>query len=131
MQSKINRFMYGRYGMDRLSRVLIAAGLITDLIAAFVGSMILAVLAPMLLAAAVFRVFSKNKAKRTKENYQFISYMQLLRNRYEAWKKRFEQRKEYRFYKCPDCRTRLRVPRGKGRILVTCPKCKKGFFAKS
>jgi len=122
MKEKFRQFMTGRYGMDDLGRVLNIAVLILLIISLFTGSLILLV-AVALMVYTYFRMLSRNVNKRAAENYAFLR----LKNRFLGWfrerKNRFKQRKEYRFYKCPSCSQVMRVPKGKGKITITCPKC--------
>ena len=79
----------------------------------------------------IFRMFSKNTAARYKENVAYLK----VKNRVVGWyanlRRRIRESKTHRFYKCPTCKTTVRVPKGKGKIRITCPKCGASFVRKS
>ena len=78
-----------------------------------------------------FRMFSRNLAKRHAENQKFLNFRYERTVGWNRFKKRTAQRKDYRFFKCPSCKQRVRVPRGHGKIEITCPKCRTCFVKKS
>ena len=131
MQSKINRFMYSRYGLDSLSKMLVVCALVIDLISALANSIVISVIALVPFIVAVLRILSKNKAKRVKENYRYLSYTQQIRKNARKLKQQIIELRTHKYYKCPSCKTKLRVPRGKGKVKITCPKCRESFVAKS
>lgn len=126
-------FMYGRNGADEYSRFLsmVCCGvlLLGMLIGGAVGSYFRS-FALICLFWCYFRVFSKKLDIRRRENQKFLSYKRKYSSRLKQAKIRFEQRKEYRFFSCPACKTTLRVPKGKGKILIHC-KCGEQFMRKS
>lgn len=135
MREKLLRFMTGRYGMDELSRALCIAAMVCVLLSSFfrrlaVFTMIYYV-GCILLVGAVLRMLSRNVAKRQAENREFLVLCGDARRFAATKRQQWEQRKTYRFFKCPDCRQRVRVPRGHGKICITCPKCRREFVKKS
>ena len=135
MKEKIQRFMMGRYGADDLSRVLSIWVMVCLVISLFAGKLpalsIFYWLGLGLMIYSLFRMFSKNVSKRYQENQKYLNARYQAVVKKDAAKKRWAQRSVYRFYKCPGCRQRVRVPRGKGKICITCPKCKVEFIKKS
>ena len=131
MREKLYRFMAGRYGADQLSRIAsyVALGLIVLNI--FFRSTVLWVLGLALLVWCYFRMFSKNHAKRRRENEAFLRVWNKLTGGVRNWMDRRKQSKDYAFFRCPACHAMLRVPRGKGRIRVTCRKCGNAFEKKT
>lgn len=113
---KIQEFMYGRNGMDDLNKVLFYGSLILYLICIFTGSILLYWLSLAGLLYYCFRAFSRNLVVRQQENRKFIDFITLI-------KMKFQQRKEYKIFKCKRCGRKIRVPKGKGKIEVTCPVC--------
>lgn len=85
----------------------------------------------ILMVYQYFRVFSKNRQKRIQENYAYYALRNRITGRFSGVKNRFAQRKIYKFYKCPQCKQQLRVPRGRGKIAISCPKCHTEFIKKS
>lgn len=88
-------------------------------------------LALILMVYMYFRVFSKNVPKRYAENQKFCNFRYDMAIKRNNWKKQWAQRKIYRFYRCPMCRQKVRVPKGRGRICITCPKCRQEFVKRS
>lgn len=131
MRQRLERFMAGRYGVDQLSKVLLIISLVLLVISMFTHWGILYVLALVALIYTYFRMFSRNIAKRSAENQAYMNFRYGLSVKRDKAKRRHEQRKIYRFYKCPNCKQEVRVPRGKGKICITCPKCRTEFVRKS
>lgn len=117
------RFMRGRYGTDRLNTVILWVGVIMVMLAFFIPAPIPYVLlhlgAYTMMGLAIFRTFSRNTYKRYRENQRFSLLLDRIRDR------------EHKYYYCPRCRQPVRVPRGKGKIAITCPKCREKFIRKT
>lgn len=131
MKEKFYRFMQGRNGMDELARMHSWLVLILLLVGMFTRIGLFSLLALGLLIYMYFRVFSRNTSKRYEENRKYLDFRY---NRTVAWnrfKKRFAQRRDYKFFKCPMCRQEVRVPRGHGKIEITCPKCREKFIRRT
>lgn len=124
---KVRKFMYGRNGGDQLSMAL----LILSIIFTFGGQLLklqwVIIIGYIPLGLSLFRVFSKDVSKRRMENYKFAMLLSPVYSRFKSTQKRVKGRKDYKYYKCPNCKQQLRVPKGKGKILVTCSKCKTKF----
>ena len=131
MREKFQRFMAGRYGVDELSKFLNIVLLVLLVLSIFIRSGILYLLALGILIYSYFRMFSRNISKRYEENQKFVNFRYRNVVKWNNFKKRFAQRKEYRFYRCPQCKQTVRVPRGRGKICITCPKCRTEFVKKS
>lgn len=119
----IRRFMEGRYGTDKLNNVILWAGVIICLVSMFIPNMLVnmiaTVLSYILLFWAVFRSLSRNTYKRYQENRRFLQLLGRIKDR------------NHRYYSCPRCHQTVRVPRGKGKIAITCPKCREKFVRKT
>ena len=119
----IRNFMVGRYGTDKLNMAILCAGLAACLISAFVDSvkvnLLLTAVSYGLMFWALYRSFSRQTYMRYQENRKFLQFLDRLKDR------------EHRYYDCPKCRQVVRVPRGKGKIAITCPKCKERFVKKT
>ena len=130
MRSWFQRFMSGRYGFDQLGGFLCIASFILVIVGAWV-SPVLYWLGLILLIYSYFRVLSRNRSKRYAENLKYLT----LQNKVVDWANRyilrFKQRKQYRYFRCPQCGQQLRVPRGRGKINIRCPKCGEQFVKKS
>lgn len=84
-----------------------------------------------LLILCYYRSLSRNISKRTEENYRFYSLKDRFNNKFRNLKEQWANRKLYHYYRCPQCRQKLRVPRGRGRIQISCPRCGTQFIKKS
>lgn len=131
MREKLIRFMQGRYGMDYLGRFTIILGLAAIILSMFIDSAILSILAWACIIYAYFRMFSRNIYKRSSENQAFLTKTYKIRCFFARQKNMMAQRKTHHIYKCPACKQKIRVPRGKGRIEIRCPKCNTTFIKKS
>jgi len=123
MKYGLQRMLVGRNGVDRLSMTMIWAGFALLIIATFLGSNILSVLALTVYVLAIVRVFSKNTVKRSAENQFYLKKVNTVRNAIKHRRNRFKMRKQYRYFKCPECKSWLRLPRGAGKVKVTCGHC--------
>ena len=118
----LNRFMAGRYGQDRLNITLLVVGCVLCFVQMFVPSgvgFVLTILSEALLILSLFRCFSRNTNKRYNENRKLLLMIDRIKDR------------DHRYYACPKCRQTVRVPRGKGKISITCPKCREKFIKKT
>ena len=131
MKEKIARFMAGRYGVDYLGRFTIIAGLIALLLAGWTRSSLLNLLAWVLIIYSYYRMFSRNVYKRTQENQWYLNKTYKIRCFFARQKNMLTQRKTHHIYKCPTCKQKIRIPRGKGKIEIRCPKCNTTFIKKS
>lgn len=128
---KFEDFMRGRNGVDDLGQFLTVTSVILFLISALVKSFMLSLLACAMLIYAYFRVFSKKLPVRQDENRRYLSEKEHLRFKLQTKKLHFSMRKTHKYFKCKKCRKKLRVPRGKGKIEVTCPHCGEKFITKT
>lgn len=128
--------MQGRYGNDQLNIAILVVTLVLGLCsvaARGVVYIIFALLQFSLLAVWALRAFSRNFYNRRKENDVFLRIWNPVKKRFKgvpAFFKRLSDR-QHKYFKCPKCKSRLRVPRGRGSITVTCPRCRERFDKKS
>ena len=127
----LRRFFAGRYGMDTLNKVLFAIALVLLVISWFLPHRGWDMLLLIVLVIVYFRFFSRNIASRYRENQRFLQLLTKPRAFFRKQKYHFDQRKTYRFFRCPKCHKELRVPVGKGKICVICPRCGEEFIKKS
>ncbi|WMM24959.1 hypothetical protein RBU61_18840 [Tissierella sp. MB52-C2] len=123
----LNKFMAGRYGGDQLSMVLTFLALILTLLARLINIPILIYIGYIPLVISIYRIFSKNINKRRMENYKFAIFMSPLYSRFKRTQSKVRDFKTHKYIKCPNCNASLRLPKKKGKIMVTCPKCKEKF----
>ena len=123
--------MYGRYGNDQLSRVYLGITLVLLVLSLFTRCTIFYNAGIALLIYCYYRMFSKNISKMSAQNQKYLNWRYGLAVKRQKTKNHMEQRKIYHFYKCPQCRQKVRVPKGHGKICITCPKCKMEFVRKS
>lgn len=124
MKYKLRAFFSGRNGIDDLGKVLLWVSLIVMLLSTLFGITFLYGVALALLCYVYIRAFSRNVEKCRAQNEAYLSWRNLR-------KLRFRQRKTHKFYRCPQCRQQLRVPKGKGRICIKCRSCGAHFERKT
>lgn len=129
-QNKLQRFMWGRYGNDRLNRFLMVIAIVLMVLSLF-GVPFVYLISLLLLILIYWRMFSRNIAKRAAENQRFATWEWKVRSRFSRWKRRCRDRRVNHIYKCPNCKQKIRVPRGRGRIAIRCRKCGTEFVKKS
>lgn len=127
----LRKFMAGRYGVDQLSIALLIAYLPVSLVTRLSGIRLLNFLALAILVVCYFRIFSRNIVKRRQENQKFLVKWYPIRNWFNQNIYRIKNRKVHAYFKCPSCSQKVRVPKGKGEIRITCPKCKTGFVKRT
>ena len=119
----LRRFMVGRYGTDKLNTTILGVGLAICVITIFIPfpvvDLVLTAVSYVLMFWAIFRCFSRNTYKRYQENRKYLQFLERIKDR------------EHRYFDCPRCRQPVRVPKGKGKIAITCPKCKEKFIKKT
>ena len=119
----LRRFMMGRYGTDKLNMAILGVGLVACILSMFIRfapvTLALTLISYVFMGWAIFRSFSRNTYKRYQENRKYLMCLQKIKDR------------EHRYYDCPRCRQQVRVPRGKGKIAITCPKCREKFIRKT
>lgn len=122
-KQKLRHFMSGRYGTDKLNTLILTVGVIVCLVAMFIPSAVVRLLMTgvsyALMLWAIFRTFSRNTYKRYQENHRYLMFLDRIKDR------------QHRYFNCPRCRQPVRVPRGKGKIAIICPRCKERFVKKT
>ena len=130
-KEKFMQFMYGRYGIDTLGKWTVGLGLAFMLIAGWTSNSKLSLLSWVLIIYSYYRMFSRNIYKRSEENRWFLNKTSNMRGFWSNRKYNAQQMKNYHIYKCPGCGQKIRIPRGKGKIEVRCPKCRTTFIKRS
>jgi ribosomal protein L37AE/L43A len=119
----LRHFMAGRYGTDKLNMAILGVGLVCAVITIFVGNPVidltLTVISYGCMIWAIYRSFSRQTYKRYQENRKYLMFIDRIKDR------------SHRYFECPRCRQIVRVPRGKGKIAITCPKCQEKFIKKT
>ena len=131
MKEKFRKFMIGRYGVDSLSKFMLGTAVVLLVFAMGFRNNFLNTLACLLVLLCYFRMFSRNYQKRAEENQKFLELKGKAATFLKREKEYFEQRKTHHIYKCPSCKQKIRVPKVKGKICITCPKCHTEFIKKS
>ena len=131
MRERFRRFMAGRYGTDALNQFLSIVSIVLLLVALLSRVNLFTWVGMGVLIWCYYRTFSRNIPKRTEENYKFYTLKQQLDGKVRSLKEQWANRKLYHYYRCPQCRQKLRVPRGRGRIQISCPRCGTQFIKKS
>lgn len=138
MREKLIRFMMGRYGMDQLSNCLLWTGMIVIILNMFFRSPILSLIGTAAMIYGYVRIFSKDYAKRSAQNRWFLDKTAFIRYKFGELKNKFKSGRgnsssspTHTIFMCKKCHQKIRVPSGKGKIEITCPKCQYRFIKRS
>lgn len=131
MRERFARFMAGRYGVDEFSKFVLGSAVVLMVVNLFARVRLLNPVVLLLLIYVYFRMFSKNLQKRYAENAKFLQLKGKFTGFFRKEKRIAEERKTNHIYTCPKCKQKIRIPKGKGKICITCPKCGTEFTKKS
>ena len=128
--------MQGRYGSDQFARYTMGLALVLVILTLFVSryssmGFLLDFLGMLCIVYTYYRIFSRDIQKRYEENRKYLEMTAKLRNRFNKEKNLMRQRKTHHIYSCPGCGQKIRIPRGKGKIEIECPKCHTRFVKRS
>ena len=126
MKEKFYRFMQGRYGIDQLNSFLMIVCVICFIVNMFIGSIVLTFIAYGTWLFVIFRMFSKNIYARNRENDKYLNFFSPL-SRWLKLKSMSKQDPSNKYFSCPKCKQMVRVPKGHGTVVVTCPNCQNKF----
>lgn len=131
MKEKLMRFMQGRYGVDQLGNFLNTVLIVLIILNMFIGNQLLNLLIILLFIFSYSRIFSRNHQKCYRQNQWFLDKTAGIRKAFGKQQAYHEIRKDYHIYRCKKCGQKIKIPKGKGKIIVTCPKCGNEFQKKS
>lgn len=131
LRERFAGFMAGRYGADQLGQAMVILALAVTVISMLFRIPFLSLPADALLLLVFFRMFSKNRVARAQENALYLRKTLAVRKPLGEWVNRVKNAKKYRYFVCPKCKTRLRVPRGVGNVTITCRSCGEKFDKKA
>ena len=131
MKERMQRFMAGRYGNDQLNQFIFIVAIISMVLEIITRQSLFYTLTLVLLILAYVRVFYRNINKRYEENMKFLQKKDAILNKFRKQKYYAAQRRNFHIYTCPQCKQKIRIPKGKGKISITCPKCRTSFIKKS
>lgn len=126
MKEKFYRFMQGRYGIDQLNSFLMIVCVICFIVNMFIGSIVLTFIDYGTWLFVIFRMFSKNIYARNRENDKYLNFFSPL-SRWLKLKLMSKQDPSNKYFSCPKCKQMVRVPKGHGTVVVTCPNCQNKF----
>lgn len=129
--NRFRNFMIGRYGFDQFTRALVIFSLLLSIITTFTQINGLVIVAYIPFFYALYRAFSRDIQKRSQENMAFMRYTGNVRNKLNHLKLWLVGTKTHKYFTCSKCKQTIRVPRGKGKIAITCPKCKTEFIRRT
>ena len=121
--NKYRKFMYGRYGNDELNIALIILALIISLLSNIDILWFLYFISVILIILSLWRSLSRNTNARYNERLKFLKIISGPKSKILNYKNRLRDRKTHKFFTCKKCKATLRLPKGKGKINITCPKC--------
>ena len=131
LRERLQRFMYGRYGMDGFGNFLMWGAVILMLLSALFRFPLLNTLSLVMLLYGYFRVFSRNTQKRYQENCTYYRYVNIVSDFFKRQKSYMKQSKTHHIYKCPQCKQKIRIPKGKGKVAIRCQRCGTEFIKNS
>ena len=124
LMARIQQFMVGRYGSDQFTLFLTISGLVCSLLSNFKHLGFLYLISIALISYGIFRTLSRNYEKRRKELNWYLRWSEKPKAYIKLLISQFRDRKTHRYYRCKSCKTVMRVPKGRGKIEITCPKCR-------
>ena len=127
----LQKFMTGRAGIDQLGIALIYAVIVLNILSLLPFLRLLHFVALALMIFALYRILSKNRERRWKENQWWMDKSAPYMTKLKQALVRFGNRKKYVYFSCPECHAKLRLPRGVGEVTVTCGSCKHSFKKKA
>lgn len=127
MREKFQRFMMGRYGTDDLGKFTLYAAVVLYILNLFLRNRGVSSLITIVVLLGLYRMLSRDHGRRYQENIKFLNWKNKVVSKFRRSQSNLKQRKTHHIYRCPTCRQKIRIPKGKGRICITCPKCKTEF----
>ncbi len=124
LMAKFQQFMVGRYGSDQFTLFLTISGFVLSILSNFKHLGFLYLISVALIFYAVFRAFSRNYEKRRRELNWYLRWSERPKAYIKLLMNQIRDRKTHRYYRCKSCKTVMRVPKGRGKIEITCPKCR-------
>lgn len=124
---KMSQLMAGRCGVDELGLAMLIAGLVLSMVDRFLGTGLLSLLGLVLYGGMIYRMFSRDLSKRMAENDKYNAYFDKASKKTRQWWIRQKNRKEYKYFRCPGCKSLMRLKRGSGTKHIVCPKCHREF----
>lgn len=131
IKAALMRFMQGRNGVDNLGFAALWGGLILSLVDSFLGTGLLSLLGMALYFYAIWRMMSRNVYKRAEENRKYMTKVNEIQTKVKQFFLRLKNAREYKYFKCPQCKVLIRLKRGTGEKLIHCPKCGCEFSQKA
>lgn len=131
IRAGFSRFMSGRYGADQLGHEMSLAAIVLMLAGSLSGVRLISMMGDAMLLLMLFRMFSHNRYKRAQENRDYLEKTMKPRRAAGEWANRVKNRKRFAYFSCPKCKMRLRVPRGVGKVTITCKGCGEKFDKKA
>lgn len=131
LRATFARFMTGRYGSDQLNFAIIVLALVLTVLGSLTRFFPLTLLSDAGILLALFRMLSRDRYRRAQENMDYLQKTERIRREAAEWANRMKNRKQFCYFSCPKCKKRLRVPRGVGKITITCRDCGTKFDKKA
>ncbi len=126
------QFMTGRYGgNDKLTRVLNITAIVLLVLSFIIRSPVITLLFYAVLIYELFRIFSRNVNARYAENQRFEVFWNRFTKEIRQGIARVKNMRDYKYFRCPNCKARLRLRRGSGEGTLTCGSCGEKFKAKA
>lgn len=121
------QFMQGRHGFDKLNKFLVACSVVFLIFLGPLNSLYSSIFAIIPLIIAICRALSKNRIKRSSENYAALKIINQVEKNIALRYNMLKDFKTHKYVKCKQCKNMLRLPRKKGTITAKCPVCSNKF----
>ncbi len=130
-KNSLRNFMTGRHGSDQLSLATLVLGLVLSLLTSITKIAVFYWLGLIAYCWTLFRMFSRNNAKRSEENAAYLKFTRNFKTNVGQFFVRLKNARRFKYFRCPECKSRLRLPRKVGEVTVTCGKCHHQFKQKA
>ena len=134
MRDRLNKFMQGRYGVDQFARFTLGVALFVIVVGSFIrrsaAGSVLDMIGMILIIYTYFRILSRNVSARYAENQKYVQLIAPITKKVDFFKRKRKD-KTHKYYKCPTCKQVVRVPKGRGKIEISCPKCHTKFIKRT
>lgn len=127
----LRKWMVGRRGPDELSLALLISGLVLSFVSSVTGIGLFYLIGMVAYVFSIYRILSRKIEKRYAENVKFLSFWRKATGSVRQFINRMKNMRSYKYFKCPECHSRLRLPRKVGEVTVTCGKCHYAFKQKA
>ena len=126
-----SKMLQGRNGLDYLGYCSLLTALIISVLASALRLGALSLVSTALYILTLFRILSRDTARRVEENRRFTAWVDKTGTSFRQSWTRLKNVRKFKYFRCPQCKSWLRLPCGAGSGTVTCSGCQHSFHAKA